>query len=100
MPRMKKTVLHLEVNEKEWTLKSNLSLDYPQITDKIAFKHDERIMRALMSDDKLFRLFYRLVEPVLRCKRRDARRAAKKQSLILITPYSLPGFYLFRIIFG
>ena len=79
MPRMKKTVLHLEVNEKEWTLKSNLSLDYPQITDKIAFKHDERIMRALMSDDKLFRLFYRLVEPVLRCKRRDARRAAKKE---------------------
>ena len=71
----RKTILSLEVNNKEWHLQYSGSVE--PTDDKAAFKHDARIMDALMSDDKLLDLFYRLVTPVVRYKRREARREAR-----------------------
>ena len=71
----RKTILHLEVDKNEYNCQYTGSFEFSE--DKKVRKHDERIMDALLSDEQLFRFFYRLVEPVRRCKMREARKAAK-----------------------
>ena len=79
MARIQKTILCLEVNDNEWNLKYNGSLDFPQLKDKVSIKHDTRLMRALISDERLFKLFYRIVEPARRYYRREAKKKALQQ---------------------
>lgn len=74
----RKTILHLEVDSKQFSVQYTGSFELSD--DKAARKHDERIMDALISDERLFRFFNRLVEPVQRFKRREAKKQAKAQT--------------------
>ena len=76
MSKSRKTTLILEVNANEWHVQYTGSIKPP--TDKDKFKHDARIMMALNSSDELLDFFYRLIDPVIRYKRRKARKAAKQ----------------------
>ena len=71
----RKTILHLEVDKNEYNCQYTGSFEFSE--DKKVRKHDERIIDALLSDEQLFQFFYRIVEPVRRCKMREARKAAK-----------------------
>ena len=73
---IKKTIFHLEVNSKEYEASYTGTFKFPET--KIDRKHDERIMSALMENDDLLYFLYRLVNPVIRYKRREARKAARK----------------------
>ena len=61
--------LCLVTNAKEWRAW------FPTSTED-----EDRLMRALASDKRLFQIFNRIVEPVQRYYRREARKAAKKAS--------------------
>ena len=78
MARLKKTILHFEVNDSEFNIKYNGSLTEPKTKEQR--KHNERLMKALLADDVLLTFFYNIVNPVVRCKRREARRVAKADS--------------------
>ena len=73
---IKKTIFHLEVNSKEYEASYTGTFKFPE--SKIDRKHDERIMSVLMENDDLLNFLYRLVNPVVRYKRREARKAARK----------------------
>jgi len=73
---IKKTIFHLEVNSREYKVSYTGSFKFPETN--IDRKHDERIMSALMENDDLLNFLYRLVNPVVRYKRREARKAARK----------------------
>ena len=73
---IKKTIFHLEVNSKEYEASYTGTFKFPE--SKIDRKHDERIMSVLMENDDLLNFLYRLVNPVVRYKRREARKAAHK----------------------
>lgn len=75
MARVKKTILIFEIDDQNWNLKFNGSIDFPPLRDKVACKHDERIMLALASDRRLFNFFYRLVAPVKRYYNRKDKKA-------------------------
>ena len=74
----RKAFLCLEVTNRNWKLKYTGSVDCPKPDDKEKWEHDELIMRALVSDEKLFNLFYRLFKPVERYYRRKAIRQQKE----------------------
>ena len=78
MARFPKTILHIEVNDKEYNIKYNGSITEPETKEQ--WKHNERLMRMLLASDELLSFFYNIVNPVVRCKRREARKAAKNES--------------------
>ena len=75
----RKTILNIEVTNKEYSLQYSGSLIY-QPTSKEAFKHDERILRMLVSDRKVFDFFFRLVEPAWRFYVREAKKKLKTEN--------------------
>ena len=72
MAKVKKTFFQMEVDDENYEVKYNGSFDEPKTREER--KHNERIMRALIADDRLLTLFYNLVMPVVRMKRREAKR--------------------------
>ena len=78
MPRIAKTIFHMEVDNKEYHVSYNGSLTIPET--KVQLKHNERLMRALAADDQLLTFFYNIVMPVVRYKRRQARKQKKAGS--------------------
>lgn len=68
-----KTILLMEITNKEFHIQYTGS--FKPSDDKEKFKHDARIMNALASDRDLFDFFYRLVKPVERHYRRQARKS-------------------------
>jgi hypothetical protein len=75
----RKTILNSEVTNKEYSLQYSGSL-IDQPTSKEAFKHDERILRMLVSDRKVFDFFFRLVEPARRFYVREAKKKLKAEN--------------------
>ena len=72
MARIKKTILLMEVNDKEYSVKYNGSLKEPETKEQR--KHNVRLMQALLASDELLTFFYNIVMPVVRCKRREAKK--------------------------
>ena len=75
MAKSRKTTLLIEVTAKEWRAQYTGSFKTP--TGKDQFKHDARLMSALISSPELFAFFNRVLTPVIRCKRREARKKAQ-----------------------
>lgn len=76
----RKTILHIEV------INSNYSIQYSgsiaqSPTSKENFKHDERILRMLVSDRKVFDFFFRLVEPARRFYLREEKKKRKTENV-------------------
>ena len=71
----RKTILIIEVDKNEWNIKYTGSLLPTE--DKEVFKLDARLMNMLTSDDRVLEFWNRILQPVLRYKRREARRNAK-----------------------
>ena len=78
MPRIPKTIFHLEVSDRIYDAKYTGSFKFSN--DKTARKHDERLMDVLIADDVLLNFLYGIVMPVVRFKRREAKRKAKEQA--------------------
>ena len=75
----KKTILHIEVTNKDFNIQySGLIIKEP--TEKDDIKHDERLMRMLVSDQKVFDFFFRIVEPARRFYVREAKKKQKNPS--------------------
>ena len=72
MPKIKKTFFQMEVTDSEYTIKYNGSLTEPKTPEQR--KHNERLMRALIASDELLTFFYNIVTPVVRLKRREAKK--------------------------
>lgn len=72
MAKSRKTTLLIEVTAKEWRAQYSGSFKTPAGKDQ--FKHDARLMSALISSPELFAFFNRILTPVIRCKRREAKR--------------------------
>ena len=77
MPRLAKTIFRLEVTDKEYQVRYSGTLSCPETREQR--KHNERLMRALIADDNLLTFLYNIVNPVVRYKRREARKAAKNE---------------------
>jgi len=78
-----KTILQIEVTNKNFNIQySGLIIKEP--TEKDDIKHDERLMRMLVSDKKVFDFFFRIVEPARRFYVREAKK--KKKSLSSTNP--------------
>ena len=75
MSRLKKTILNIEVNDKEFHIQYNGTIMEPQTKEQC--KHNERLMRMLVADEDVFNFFYNIIEPVVRFKKREARKAKK-----------------------
>ena len=75
----KKTILHIEVNNSKYSIQYSGSLIEPP-TSKENFKHDERILRMLVSDRKVFDFFLRLVEPARRFYLREEKKKRKTEN--------------------
>ena len=72
-----KTILQIEVTNKDFNIQySGMVAKEP--TEKDDIKHDERLMRMLASDKKVFDFFYRIVEPARRFYVREAKKKQKK----------------------
>ena len=74
----RKTIIIIEVTNSEYTLQYSGSLIAPT-TSKEALKHDERILRMLVADRRIFDFFFRLVEPARRFYIREAKKKLKAQ---------------------
>ena len=74
MARLKKTIFLLEVNDQEYHVQYNGTLSAPETREQ--WKHNERLMRALLADDRLLNFLYNIVTPVVRCKRRETKKTA------------------------
>ena len=74
-----KTILHIEVTNNEFNIQYSGVID-KEPTEKDDLKHDERLMRMLASDKKLFDFFYRIVEPARRFYVREAKKKQKNPS--------------------
>ena len=72
MARIPKTILKIEVNDKEYHVL--YTGNFKCNADKTARKHDERLMRMLMDSDETLEFLYSIVTPVVRYKKREARR--------------------------
>ena len=72
MPRIKKTSLTIEVTDSEYHVKYTGTLIAAQTKEER--KHNERLMRALLASDELLTFCYNIVMPVVRNKRREARK--------------------------
>ena len=79
MPRIKKTSLTIEVTDSEYHVKYTGSLIEPQTKEER--KHNERLMRALLASDELLTFCYNIVMPVVRYKRREARKEERVREL-------------------
>ena len=77
MAKLKKTILNIEVNDKEFHIQYNGSIMEPQTKEQR--KHNERLMRMLVADEDVFNFFYNIIEPVVRFKKREARKAKKDE---------------------
>ena len=73
MPRFKKTTLLIEVDDREYRVRYTGTLSCPETPEQR--KHNERLMRALIADDRLLNFLYTIVTPVVRFKRREAKKA-------------------------
>ena len=72
MSRLPKTFLKMEVTDSEFHIQYNGSFHEPQTKEQR--KHNERLMLALAGNDDLFNFFYNIIMPVVRFKRREARK--------------------------
>ena len=72
-----KTILHIEVTNNEFNIKYSGNI-VKEPTEKDDLKHDERLMRMLVSDKKVFDFFFRIVEPARRFYVREAKKKQKK----------------------
>ena len=77
MAKLKKTILNIEVNDKEFHIEYNGTIMEPQTKEQR--KHNERLMRMLVADEDVFNFFYNIIEPVVRFKKREARKAKKDE---------------------
>ena len=75
MSKIKKTILHVEVDEQDFHIQYTGSIQRQD--DATAFKHDERLIRMLLAHDDIFDLFWRVTSPVMRFKRRKVRKEVK-----------------------
>ena len=76
-----KTILHIEVNNRgEYHVKYNAQMEPEpgQTLSRDTFEHDAQIMRVLLADDRVFRLFARIYEPVKRCRQREEKKKQKE----------------------
>lgn len=78
MSRIPKTIFHLEVSDRIYNAKYTGSFKFSD--DKTSRKHDERLMEVLIADDVLLNFLYGIVMPVVRFKRREAKRKANEQA--------------------
>ena len=69
-----KTILSLQVNRNS-TFVLKYSGKIRPTEENPSIESDAQIMRVLMTDDDAFKLFQRLVVPVIRARRRNARRS-------------------------
>ena len=76
----RKTILHIEVTNKEYSIQYSGSLIEPP-TSKENLKHDERILQMLVADRKVFDFFFRLVEPARRFYLREEKKKRKAQNV-------------------
>ena len=76
MPKIKKTTLFVEVDDKEFTVSYSGTLAEPQTREQL--KHNERLIKILISDDKLMDFFYNIVNPAVRYRKNKARKERKQ----------------------
>ena len=67
----------MEVNEKEYQVSYTGTLTFPETHEQL--KHNERLMLALIANDDLLTFLYNIIMPVVKLKRREAKRADKKK---------------------
>lgn len=72
MSRIRKTILNIEVDDKEYNVQYTGKIT--EVRTKEELKHDTRLMDALIASDELLNFFYRIVMPVVRFKRREAKK--------------------------
>lgn len=77
MAKIKKTTLLIEVTDSEFHVQYNGSLSAPETKEQ--FKHNERLMKALLSDERLFNFAYNIFMPVMKCKKREAKKSAESR---------------------
>lgn len=75
----KKTILQIEVTNKDFKIQYSGNI-VEESTNKDDIKHDERLMRMLASDKKVFDFFYRIIEPARRFYVREAKKKQKAHS--------------------
>ena len=71
-----KTILHIEVTNNVFNIQYS-GVITEESTNKDDIKHDERLMRMLASNKKVFDFFYRIVEPARRFYVREAKKKQK-----------------------
>ena len=76
MAKIKKTTLFVEVDDKEFTVSYSGTLAKPHTREEL--KHNERLIKILMSDDTLMDFFYNIVNPAVRYRKNKARKARKQ----------------------
>ena len=74
-----KTILKIEVTNKDFKIQYSGNI-VEESTNKDDIKHDERLMRMLASDKKVFNFFFRIVEPARRFYVREAKKKQKSHS--------------------
>ena len=78
----RKTILQIEVTNNDFNIKYSGVID-KEPTEKDDLKHDQRLMRMLASNKKVFNFFFRIVEPARRFYVREAKKKeTKKKSTI------------------
>ena len=76
MARIPKTILHLEVDSEQ--LLANYTGLFDPSDNKTDWRHDQRIMNALLADERLYQFFLRIILPVRRYKMRQEKKKNKK----------------------
>ena len=79
MPKIKKTTLFVEVDDKEFTVSYSGTLAKPHTREEL--KHNERLIKILISDDKLMDFFYNIVNPAVRYRKNKARKERKGKAI-------------------
>ena len=77
MAKVEKTIMLVKIDDSNYEVQSNF---IPRRDDKVFRKHAERFMRMLLTDNEVFNFFYSTLEPVIRFKRREARKKAKEEA--------------------
>jgi len=73
MAKIKKTTLFVEVDDKEFTVSYSGKFDKPQTREER--KHNERLIRVLISDDELMEFFSNIVNAAVGYRKCKARKA-------------------------
>ena len=76
MAKIKKTTLFVEADDKEFKALYSGKFDEPQTPEQR--KHNERLIRTLISNDKLMNFFCNIVNPAVRYRKNKARKARKQ----------------------